>query len=207
MRYPFRNVAGDESQVREKLLFYGLRRSRRASYVRCLTVLPRGETRGTGTSPGGTGWTAIQQAQANNATASWRSSLGVSIPSGLSSTYTAPAASSAIFPSSNTANDGITATIQGSSPAVSAATSLTLVEPVAITNVSPASWTAGSTPFTVTITGTGFSAASQVTIGSPSWPLMTYSCTPTSTRPRSHAALPYPRIYPTSPPRKAQRFR
>ncbi len=117
---------------------------------------------------------------ADNATATWTSSLGVSIPSGLSTTYTAPAASSALFPSSNTATDNITATVQGSSPAVSAATSLTLVEPVTITNVSPASWTAGTAPFTVTITGAGLSTSSEVTISSSSWPSMTYPCTPTS---------------------------
>jgi hypothetical protein len=115
-----------------------------------------------------------------NATATWTSALGVSIPSGLSTTYTAPAASTALFPSSNTATDNITATVQGSSPAVSAATSLTLVEPVSITSVSPAAWTAGTTIPTVTITGTGFSANSLVTISSPSWPLMTYTCTPTA---------------------------
>jgi len=117
---------------------------------------------------------------AENATATWTSSLGVSIPSGLSTTYTAPAASATIFPSSNTATDTITSTVQGSSPAVSAATSLTLVEPVTITNVSPASWTAGTANIPVTITGTGFSANSVVTISSPSWPSMTYTCTPTA---------------------------
>ena len=87
---------------------------------------------------------------AENATATWTSSLGVSMPSGLSTTYTAPAASATIFPSSNTATDTITSTVQGSSPAVSAATSLTLVEPVTITNVSPASWTAGTANIPVT---------------------------------------------------------
>jgi len=117
---------------------------------------------------------------AANATATWTSSQGASIPSGLSTTYTAPAASRAMFPSSNTATDSITATVQGSSPAVSAATSLTLVEPVTVTNVSPASWTAGTANIPVTITGTGFSANSVVTISSPSWPSMTYTCAPTA---------------------------
>lgn len=117
---------------------------------------------------------------ADNATATWTSSLGVSIPSGLSTTYTAPAASATTFPSSNTATDTITSTVQGSSPAVSAATPLTLVQPVAITGVSPASWTAGIANIPVTITGAGFSASSTVTISSPSWLLMTYTCTPTA---------------------------
>jgi hypothetical protein len=118
---------------------------------------------------------------AENATAFWTSSLGVSIPTGLSTTYTAPVATSALFSKSNTATDNIFATILGSSPAVvSQTTSLTLVEPVTITNVSPASWTAGTANIPVTINGTGFSASSTVTISSPTWPLMTYSCTPTS---------------------------
>jgi len=113
---------------------------------------------------------------ATNATATWTSSLGVNIPVGTSTTYPAQAATSAFFSKSNIATDNIFATVQGSSPAiVSQTVSLTLVQPVTIASVSPASWTAGTT-FMATITGTGFSANSTVSINSPSWAISVNSC-------------------------------
>jgi hypothetical protein len=115
-----------------------------------------------------------------DAAVNWTGTYDTTMPSGLSSTYTAPLSSAVTWGSANTVPVNITATIQGSSPNVSDATSLTLVQPVSIKSVSPASWTAG-TGFTATITGTGFSANSSVVISSPSWPLMNSTCaTPTS---------------------------
>lgn len=119
---------------------------------------------------------------AENAVVSWTPPSPTTTSTGnTTATYTAPASSATLFsnPNSNTASVGIVASV--GSPAITASTSLTLVEPTTITGVSPASWTAGTVNIPVIITGTGFSAGSTVAISSPSWP-MTYTCTPTASQ-------------------------
>jgi hypothetical protein len=113
-----------------------------------------------------------------NMTVTWEPPNSITSTGNTTATYTAPVSTPALFPTSNTTPVTITASV--GSPIVPATTSLTLVEPVTITGVSPATWTAGTTIPNVTITGTGFSANSTVSISSPSWPSMTYACTPTA---------------------------
>ncbi len=112
----------------------------------------------------------------SNPTVTWSSPVGSITSTGNeTATYTAPNVSGAgsLFAQSNTGPVNIVASI--GSPAVTATTTLTLVEPVTISNVSPTSITAGAAPTVVTITGTGFSANSSVSMASPSWPNISVS--------------------------------
>lgn len=123
-------------------------------------------------SPASASVTAGGQAVTFNATVANATSTGVSwssdtstgtfTPSGNSATYTPPAtiASQSTFT--------ITAT-SAQNPLQSAHATLT-VNPLipAVVSINPASWTAG-TSFALTITGTGFTTTTQVTISSPSW--------------------------------------
>jgi len=122
-------------------------------------------------------WTASPPGSCSNG-----SNIGICSTGNTTATYTAPKG----FPAGSTGATtpvNITATIIGSTPSISAATTLTLLNPVTITGVSPTSWAAGTTISPVIITGTGFDSSSQISISSPSWPLMSSSCVlpPTNT--------------------------